>query len=340
MLVYKYRGGDEDIFQRDLSAIENNYFWSSSFETLNDPCESIVISDKFLKQTKELNLLLGQRRNEELGNLHNALDNLLSANKKIGVYSLSKTYLDELLWAHYSNSHKGFCIEYDLDILLESFKPQKVYPFSVCYGNTPPEITIRDIPVKNDNIIYKMTAFKSKRWGYEKEYRIITDHFGKQSYDHKALKAIYFGLRMEENQKIELMERFCDREIKFYQIELLKKSYNFQAVELKNPFKPEVEYLTAIPASITQNKKINFKILEKNFYKLNSKGTITIELESIASERDLKWLANIIKKEVFNTAERIYIFYNLKGIELDVAWATSNFEKEKLEMKINDWAIS
>ena len=68
---------------------------------------------KFPKNTKE-----------KFSNILVALEDLLSYNKKIGIYSLSKTFIDELLWAHYGNSHKGFCIEYDLDILLNSFKTE------------------------------------------------------------------------------------------------------------------------------------------------------------------------------------------------------------------------
>lgn len=339
MLVYKYRGGNDDDFKRDLEAIENNYFWGSSFEKLNDPCENIVISDKFLKQTKVLNFLLGKRKNEALKNLHLALEDLLSINKKIGIYSLSKTYLDELLWAHYANSHKGFCLEYNLELLLNSFKTEKVYPFSVSYGNSPPEISVSDMPIKNDEIIFKMTSCKSKRWEYEQEYRIITDNFGKQSYDYFALKAIYFGLRMDEDQKKKLMEKMSDREIKFYQIELLDKSYKFKAVEIKNPFSSKIKYLTAIPSFVTGNKQINFKIIEKNFFKLASKGLITIELNSAPSEKDIKWLSEIIKNQIFNTAERVYIFFNLKGVKLDIAWATSHYEKGELKITINNWAL-
>lgn len=62
MLIYKYRGGDKDTFQRDLTAIENNYFWSSNIENLNDPCENIVVSDKFLNQTKGMNFLFGKKK--------------------------------------------------------------------------------------------------------------------------------------------------------------------------------------------------------------------------------------------------------------------------------------
>lgn len=340
MLVYKYRGGNDEIFERDLHSIINNYFWSSSFDGLNDPCENVVVSDKFLKQTKAISFLFSKKRNDAFIGLHSAFDNLLSVNKRIGIYSLSKTYLDELLWAHYANSHKGFCIEYDSDLLVSSFKTEKAFPFSVLYGNNPPEISIKDMTIKNDGLIYKMTAYKSKRWEYEQEYRIVTDNFGKQSYDFKAVKSIYFGLRMQTNQKMEIMKQLCDREIKFYQIEHLKKSYKFKAILLENPFSSEVKYMNAIPASITGREAIKFKILEQYFIKYSLKGNITIEIESIISEKEIKWIANTIKNQLFHTAERLYIFYNLKNIKLDIAWATSHFEKDELKITINDFALN
>lgn len=339
MLVYKYRGGNDEIFERDLYSIVNNYFWGSSFDELNDPCENVVISDKFLQQTKAISFLFSKKRNDAFVDLHNAFDNLLNVNKRIGIYSLSKSYLDELLWAHYANSHKGFCIEYDTDLLISSFKTEKVFPFSVLYGNNPPEITIKDIPMKNDGLIYKMTAYKSKRWEYEQEYRIVTDSFGKQPYDYEAVKSIYFGLRMETSKKSEMMKQLSNRQIKFYQIEHLEKSYKFKATLLKNPFSSEIKYMTEIPAFVTGREAVKFKILEKYFIKLSSKGNITIEVESIISEEEIKWLATKIKNQLFHTAEKLFIFYNLKDIELDIAWATSHFEKDGLKITINDFAL-
>lgn len=38
MLVYKYRSGTEN----DIKALENNQYWSSYIEQLNDPCEAIT----------------------------------------------------------------------------------------------------------------------------------------------------------------------------------------------------------------------------------------------------------------------------------------------------------
>ncbi|KAF2519004.1 DUF2971 domain-containing protein [Flavobacterium salilacus subsp. salilacus] len=341
MLVYKYRGGSDDDFNRDLSSIERNYFWGSDINQLNDPWETIIKSEKFIKQSKSVSWFFGKNSHEKLLKVHEALENLLSFNKRIGIYSLSTNYLDELLWAHYANSHKGFCIEYDLDILLNTFRTEKVYHFPVKYNKIPPEVTISDVNIKNDSLIRKLSGFKSKRWEYEQEYRIITDNSGKQSYNHQALKSIYFGLRMSETHKSEIFKRLKGRDIKFYQIEHLNKSYKFEAARISNPFGEDIDYLKFIPASITNNKNISFEIIEQNFYKHRSKGVITIMLESIIKKSEIEWLANKIYDEIFHTAEKVFILYYFKEQKnMEVAWATSHFINGKLEIKINDFILS
>lgn len=340
MLVYKYRGGNDDDFNRDLSSLERNYFWSSNINQLNDPWETIIKSDKFIQQSKSIGWLFGKNLNNKLLKVHDALENLLALNKKIGIYSLSKNYLDELLWAHYANSHKGFCIEYDLNTLINTFKTERVFHFPVKYNTVPPEVTIADVNIKNDDLIHKLSGFKSKRWEYEQEYRIITDNFGKQSYNHQALKSIYFGFRMSEADKLKIFKRLKGRDIKFYQIEHLYKSYKFEAVKVSNPFGEDIDYLKSIPSTITQGKNISFEIMEQNFNKFNSKGTISIMLESIIEKTEIEWLANKIFDEVFHTAEKVFIFYYFKEQKnKEVAWATSHFLNGKLEININDFLI-
>ncbi|WP_161627185.1 DUF2971 domain-containing protein [Flavobacterium subsaxonicum] len=340
MLVYKYRGGSNDDFKRDLGSIERNYFWSSSIDQLNDPWETIIKSEKFIKQSKSISWLLGKNLDQKLHNVHEALENFLSLNKRIGIYSLSKNYLDELLWAHYANSHKGFCIEYDLDTLIQTFKTEKVFSFPVIYNKLPPEISIADINNRKNNLIHKLSGFKSKRWEYEEEHRIITDYSGKQCYNYQALKSIYFGLRMPEAHKLEMFSTLYGRDIKFYQIEHLTKSYKFKAVRVLNPFGENVDYLKIIPASITHSKNISFEITEQNFYKINSKGVISIMLESIIHKPEIEWLANKIYDEIFHTAEKVFIFYYFKEQkDKGIAWATSHFSDGKCEISINDFIL-
>jgi hypothetical protein len=337
MRVFKYRGGDEEIFKRDLLAIEKNYFWGSNFNQLNDPCETLISSTKFKNLTKTFVKFISKNSEKELEKVHEALDNVVNRGKEIGIYSLSATYNDELLWAHYANSHQGFCIEYDLDLLLESYPTDKVYSFPVKYSKNPPEIRVSDVSDKGGtSLVKKLAGNKSKKWYYEEEYRIITDKSGEHVYNFKAVKAIYFGLRMSEPWKEEMMTCLKGRGIKYYQMYQVKGKYQFERKEVSDINDNEVTYLCQVPSSDTEKSSINFDIIEKDFNKFNGKAMITIELESKINKEQLIWIANKMKDDLFRNAKRIFISYVTKGmITGNGYWATASFEEEELKVSIN-----
>lgn len=339
MRVFKYRGGDEQIFNRDLTAIEKNYFWGSNFNQLNDPCETLISSDKFKSLTKTFVKLINKDAEPELEKVHEALDNVISRGKEIGIYSLSESYNDELLWAHYANSHKGFCIEYDLDLLLESYSIDKVYSFPIKYSKNPPEIGVSDLSDKDGiSIVKKLAGNKSERWKYEKEHRIITDKSGEHTYNFKAVKAIYFGLRMPETWKEEMMNLLKGRGIKYYQIKQVEGKYLFERESVEDINGSEITYLCQIPQSNTQESAVNFRIIEKDYNKFIGKATISIELEVKLNKDELKWIAHTIKDNLFSKAVRIFMMYFVKGkLDNDIAWATTNFEGDQLSIFINEF---
>lgn len=337
MRVFKYRGGDEKIFKRDLLAIEKSYFWGSNFNQLNDPCETLISSDKFKSLTMTFVKLINKNSESELEKVHEALDNVINRGKEIGIYSLSATYNDELLWAHYANSHKGFCIEYDLDMLLEFYPTDKVYSFPIKYSKNPPEVGVSDVSDKEGiSIVKKLAGNKSKKWDYEKEYRIITDKSGEQAYNFRAVKAIYFGLRMSESWKEEMMDCLKGRGVKYYQMYQVEGKYQFERKDVPDINGNEITYLCQIPPSNTGKPTINFSIIDKEFNKFNGKATATIELESKTDKEELIWIANKIKDDLFKSAERVFISYMPKGmITGNGYWATGNFEEEELKVSIN-----
>lgn len=339
MLVYKYRGGDNAIFKRDLESLENNLYYASSSLDLNDPCETITNSEKFINQSKSFSRFLGIKSKESLKVVDETYRNVLSFDKKMGIYSLSQTYIDELLWAHYGNSHKGFCIEYDLDLLLKSYKSEKKFSFPITYNNKPPVIGLLDVATsKNDGIIKKMGGFKSKRWAYEQEYRILTDNYGLHSYSFEAVKSLYFGLRMENTQKTEIMNRLKGRGIKYFQIQQIPTSYKFKISPVEDINGNEITYLRQIPSEITNSDPIEFKILDKDYWKFNGKATINVELKSITNISGLDWLGNTIRNNIFIQAEQICMFYYIKNQkDNDMAWATSHFENGKINVWINEY---
>ncbi len=340
MKVYKYRGiYDKEIFERDLISIQRNYYWGANFQTLNDPCETIITSDKLTKQSKFILPLLGGKKSEErFSPVMGALNKLLSHTNKIGIYSLSKTYNDELLWAHYANSHNGYCIEYDLNKLLESYDSDRVYSFPVIYKKQPPSIDFNNIigSGKSNDLIQKMAGYKSIRWEYEEEIRIVTEDYGVHSYDHKAITGIYFGLRMMENHKNEIMKRLKGRGIYYYQIEQIPKTYKFSKKDITDIYGKEITYLCKIPKSKNQNFVVNYKILEKQFYKFKEKATISIELDSKIEEKQLISISNTIKSDIFIKANKIFISFMIKGmLKGNGYWATVNFEGNNLKLSVN-----
>lgn len=339
MLVYKYRGiYDNEIFDRDLTSIEKNYYWAANFKTLNDPFETIITKEKLLKESKFILPVFGKDSTDKFKPVMDALDGVLSRTEKIGIYSLSKSYIDELLWAHYGNSHNGYCIEYDLDILLKSYDSDKVYSFPIDYKKNPASVDFMDIIKSGDSnsLIKKMAGYKSIRWKYEEEIRIITEEYGEHPYEFNAVKSIYFGLRMEEVDRIKVMKRLKGRGINYFEIKQVPKTYNFERSSIRDLHYEKPNYLSQIEISNPSN-NCNFKIFEKNYFRHLKKAEIRIELEKKVSKNELEWLAEKIKNEVFRKAENIYMFYYLITDQThDFAYATSHYLNEKIEININE----
>lgn len=235
MKVYKYRGSDDKaIFKRDLNSLLENYFWASDFSILNDPFEAITDTKSIKNRLNWIAKKIGVNTEADFQLLDDNADEVLSLDSAMGIYSLSKTPVDELLWAHYANSHKGFCIEYDLDVLLSTDRKNILHSFPVKYSKKPPGFSWCEIFRNEPNsMIEKFAFYKSKRWEYEQEHRIVSSIAGKISYNCKALKSIYFGSRIEEIEKNDIIHLLKERSVDFYQIQLEKNSYSLKAVKLE-----------------------------------------------------------------------------------------------------------
>jgi len=82
-----------------------------------------------------------------------------------GVISLSSRWDSSLMWAHYSNSHNGFCIGFNIDKIRENIGGI----FEVLYSDSRYKIRLGETSEVNFNVFYT----KSKDWSYEQEYRVI-----------------------------------------------------------------------------------------------------------------------------------------------------------------------
>ena len=159
---------------------------------------------------------------DSIYNLYRDLDNLATIfseeNDILGFYDMfnyyrvrsfvkgnsSKNIKNILMWSHYTDGHKGFCIKYRL---------------SKHFINTPTEnghLCLKNIRYTNKPIVARCnsidnnTAFatKNKHWEYEQEARLISydvstesPFFAHSLDDTSSIKTIYFGYRCEMKTK-------------------------------------------------------------------------------------------------------------------------------------------
>ena len=151
-------------------------------------------------------------------------------------------YLNELMWAHYADSHKGVCIKYHFPNSFTKFVHNSdgvtCFFYDIIYSDS-------DICQysKKDSINMKDAFFlKGKQWEYENELRFLYfDVNGREGYKvikaENCIEAIYFGLRCSEEDKTTIMNILKDKKlitidleknqtespIKFYQMEVDKE---------------------------------------------------------------------------------------------------------------------
>ncbi len=141
MKVYKYRGVEKDIFDRDFDTLKNNMFFAPKFEMLNDPFEA-NFNEILSKVSKSLNTIF----KVDVSSMEATFERILSFKDRLGVYSISKTYHSEQMWAYYASSNYGYCIEYDLEKLEDKTKNADFSArIDVRYSDDIPVIGLKDI---------------------------------------------------------------------------------------------------------------------------------------------------------------------------------------------------
>ncbi|MCY0853234.1 DUF2971 domain-containing protein [Cupriavidus sp. D39] len=95
-------------------------------------------------------------------------------NKNVGVLSLTESCCNELMWAHYGGSYAGYVVGFDSNSSF--FKPKKGDPkvcgelMSVIYSDARPVV---DIEPGKMEIPKEVFFTKSRKWEYEKEWRML-----------------------------------------------------------------------------------------------------------------------------------------------------------------------
>ena len=204
---FKFCGGNKNL----LESLVRSQLYFARPENLNDPYDCQVDLTKSLERaislaTDERKVVLQQALQGRtiFGQINNDI-------KNFGVCSFSATLLNQALWAHYGDEHRGICLTYAIPEDFVNDPSNSIFGFSgVNYGND--RLTEFFLNYQFDNTEADLSDFaidamkivltnKSEDWKYEKEVRMIKPEPGPMKIPAEFLKQICYGLRTSERDK-------------------------------------------------------------------------------------------------------------------------------------------
>ena len=146
---------------------------------------------------------------------------------------LTTDYRNNLMWSHYADGHKGFCIEYDfkdlkninnlLPVAYSTDRPS--IPLECIYNNS------KDMNTEVTKALYIALLTKDNIWEYENEWRIIISATEGKNIEMPPISAIYLGTEMPEGDKKKLIEIASKKKIPVKQMVVDRGVYALHAQE-------------------------------------------------------------------------------------------------------------
>lgn len=217
LTCYSFRNCSKFLFQ----SLVNDTLNLSSPTTFNDifdcPIIELMNNDDDISKLIREAYLSGVKvacfvKNEKLPYTNDTLDAPITNDKKNK--RDKKEYLNELMWAHYADSHNGICIKYKFPSNVTTTGNDKNY---VAYFKDVEYISDLKKYSKQNSINTKDAFFaKGKSWKYENELRLL--YYNPSNRDNhvslpisNCIEAVYFGVKCSEKDKQTIKSILKDR---------------------------------------------------------------------------------------------------------------------------------
>jgi len=156
------------IIEDDLQLIPDDVINAIEPDTFNSPLGKEIV-------TRLLSIIKDKRlKRDLLADVKTSFDKISIRDHIINTTGaccfFSSAPLNSLMWAHYGDNHKGFCVEYDVD---ESHDNYLESMFEINYVSKLPEVSPEELLFSPRLTMTRVVSSKSEIWSYEKEYRII-----------------------------------------------------------------------------------------------------------------------------------------------------------------------
>jgi Protein of unknown function (DUF2971) len=219
MLPYLFKYGTINSFSESL--FQGKSAWFSSPTNLNDPSECRptfnfdaqpgqikaflassakpfypLLSDEDIELKTEK--LLRAQFDQKTGFWNSLKEDFhTKISTEIGIFCMSRVPDSVLMWTHYANSHRGYCLQFCATPGSGIFGSA----LPVIYSDSYPEV--RFFAADDEEQVERMLLTKYLGWSYEQEWRVI-DHEngpGAQKFTPELLTAVIFGVRMSDEDK-------------------------------------------------------------------------------------------------------------------------------------------
>lgn len=219
-ILYKYKAYSSDA----LECILLNKIWLSKPEKFNDPfdCKPHMGTLRTQKQLARVLRVVNKMLPESSSRDHHITEggameafNLQLAgemwNRNIldfGIYSLTETNRNLMMWAHYADMHEGFAIGYDTAAWQNS---ERVKLGRVRYVEDLRKYSYGDfLKSAERGLIIEEVAFeKSLDWSSENEWRLVVQGFSGRLVDSPLNPVeVIFGHRLSKNRRYALYQAF------------------------------------------------------------------------------------------------------------------------------------
>jgi len=147
---------------------------------------------------------------------------------------LATDFKNRLMWSHYANSHKGFCIEYDFsgtDSFTMEHLPMPIFysterpliPWKAAIENTPENVA------ETSKQIMVGLLTKDKAWEYENEWRILILGTSEPLIQMPPISCIYLGANINIQNKGRILKIAREKDIPVKQMTVDRGAYKLHA---------------------------------------------------------------------------------------------------------------
>jgi len=209
--LYKY----QSLSAHSLAALTNNTIWLAKPKGFNDPFDCAITLDR--QKYKEsimhaISVAMERAKPNGLQREHlqdiwpgdkdafeSFRNSLLELVQNLGICAFSALPNHMLMWSHYANHHRGFCVEYDCR---KGTKLRKL-AHEVKYEDSMPSLSAVDFAQPNkEKALETLWLTKAKCWSYEKEWRVMMSEGDKAYEAPSSVVSVIFGDRLPESERI------------------------------------------------------------------------------------------------------------------------------------------